>query len=305
MSANKVEELEAADEVCACCGIAAVDDITLKNCACNLVKYCTVDCQKNDRSRHKKACKKKMAELRDRDLFTQPDSSHLGECPICCLPLPLHPKNSMFMTCCSKSICNGCDYANQERENEQGLENRCAFCREPAAESDEESDRNVMKRIMKHNDPVAMTQMGKKLLFEKGDHKKALEYWTKAAELGNVDAHACLGNMYHTGNGVEKDQKKAMYHSEQAAIEGHYGARYNLAVHEKDKGRLDRAAKHLIIAANLGCDMSLKAIKGLFVDGKVSKEEYAAALRGYQAAVDATKSVEREKGEAFYARLRI
>jgi hypothetical protein len=38
------------------------------------------------------------------------------------------------------------------------------------------------------------------------------------------------------------------------------------------------------------------------VKGVVSKEEYAAALRGYQDAVNETKSAEREKGEAFYAR---
>jgi hypothetical protein len=175
MSTNKVEELEAADEVCACCGIAAGDDVKLKNCACNLVKYCTVGCQKNDRSKHKKACKKKMAELRDRDLFTQPDSSHLGECPLCCLPLPLHPTKSTFMTCCSKSICKGCNYANQRREFEQGLQQRCAFCREPAAESDEECIKNMMERIKKYNDPVAMTEMGKKFLFEKGDH---VLHWT-------------------------------------------------------------------------------------------------------------------------------
>ena len=32
---------------CASCGKAAVDDVKLKKCACDLVKYCSVDCQKN------------------------------------------------------------------------------------------------------------------------------------------------------------------------------------------------------------------------------------------------------------------
>jgi hypothetical protein len=77
---------EAADEVCASCGIAQVDDTKLKKCACNLVKYCGVECQTNHRLQHKKACKKRLAELRDDKLFTQPDESHWGECPICCLP---------------------------------------------------------------------------------------------------------------------------------------------------------------------------------------------------------------------------
>src|SRR5210317_704665 len=90
------------DEVCACCGVAAIDDVELKKCACDLVKYCSAACQKNHRPQHKKLCKKRLAEIRDRDLFEQPDESHLGECPICFLPLSLDPKKSMFMGCCSK-----------------------------------------------------------------------------------------------------------------------------------------------------------------------------------------------------------
>src|SRR5210317_2376406 len=89
-------------DLCASCGIAGVDDTKLKNCACNLVKYCSVDCQKNHRPKHKKLCKKRLAELHDDDLFTQPDISHMGECPICCLPLSIYPRKSTLNTCCSK-----------------------------------------------------------------------------------------------------------------------------------------------------------------------------------------------------------
>ena len=41
----------------------------------------------------------------------------------------------------------------------------------------------------------------------------------------------------------------------------------------------------------------MKMLKGLHAKGNASKEEYADALRAYQAAVDATKSAEREKVE--------
>ena len=293
-------ELEGADEVCASCGVAAVDDVKLKKCTCNLVKYCTVDCQKNHRPQHKRACRKRLAELHDKQLFTQPDSSYLGECPICCLPLPLDLEKSTLMGCCCKIICKGCNYANQKREIDQGLEPRCAFCREPVQRSEKERIRQLMERVKK-NDPVAMSQMGKKH-HNTGDYGKAFEYWTKAAELGGVDAHGCLGLMHGDGNGVEKDTKKAVYHWEQAAIGGHPQARSFLAIHEMDNFKLERAAKHLIIAANLGHDESLKVIKGFFKEGIVSKDDYAAALRGQQAAVDATKSAEREVGEAFFER---
>jgi tetratricopeptide (TPR) repeat protein len=240
-------------------------------------------------------CKKRLAELHDDELFTQNDSSQLGECPLCCLPLSIDARKSSMMSCCCKVICNGCNYANQKREFEQGLEPRCAFCREPSPKSDEEHNKNVMERIKK-NDPVAMTQMGK--IHEKeGDFGKALEYWAKAAELGDADAHCGLGMLYYNGTGVEKDEKKFVYHFEQAAIGGHTSARGLLAAHEIENGRSERAVKHCIINANLGCDESLKYIKMLFVQGVASKEEYAAALRGYQAAVNETKSAERDKAE--------
>src|SRR6056300_764178 len=130
MSANS-EQLEGTgDEVCASCGVAGVDNVKLKKCACNLVKYCSVDCQKNHRPQHKKACKKRLVELRDDKLFKLPDESHLGECPICCLPLPLDTRKSRSYDCCTQSVCLGCLSANIEREMEEGLESRCPYCRE-------------------------------------------------------------------------------------------------------------------------------------------------------------------------------
>ena len=168
----------------------------------------------------------------------------------------------MLMQCCSKYICNGCDYANQKREREGGLEHRCPYCRNPRPTSQEEIEKRKMNRIKK-NDAVAITEMGKQYDKE-GDHGKSLEYHTKAAELGNVAAHFCLGCLYYNG----------VYHFEQAAIGGHPQARGILALHEKIKCRRDRAAKHFIIAANLGCDLSMQEVKDLFVAGIVSKEEY-------------------------------
>ena len=293
------QELEGADEVCASCGVAGVDDVKFKMCdgGCDLVKCCSVECQENHRPKHKKACKKRLAELHDIKLFTQPDISYMGGCPICCLPLSIHPRKSVMMECCSKVICKGCFYANKKREFEQGLQSRCAFCREPVGKSDEEGIKQIMKRVKK-NDPAAMVYMGKTHR-EKGDYAVALEYYTKAAELGDVAAYFCLGALYYYGNGVEKDEEKAVYHFEQAAIGGHAQARTFLGIHDMDNGRFERAAKHFIIGANLGCDLSPKYVKDLFMQGVVSKDEYAAALRGYQAAVDATKSAERVKGEAY------
>src|SRR6056300_1715168 len=291
-----VEQQGDDEEVCASCGKAAVNNVKLKLCtACKLVKYCSVECQKNHRPQHKKACKKRMAEIRDDRLFTQPDETYLGECPICCLAHSLDITQSMINSCCGKIICDGCDYANKIREEEQGLEHKCPFCREPKPETDEEAFGNLMER-MKANDPVALNQLGK-TCYHEGDYEGAFQYYTKAAKLGDIEVHWNLAGLYGEGQGVEKDEKKAVYHLEEAAIGGHPSARHNLGCEEKEKGRIDRALKHWIIAANLGHDEALAMVKQGFQIGDVSKEEYASSLRGHQAAVDATKSTQREEAE--------
>jgi TPR repeat protein len=107
--------------------------------------------------------------------------------------------------------------------------------------------------------------------------------------------------MYQLGKGVEKDLKKKVYHLEEAAIGGHPDARYNLGCEDMCNGRIDRAMKHFVIAANLGDDSALEQVKQCFQGGWVSKDDYEAALRRHQAAVDATESTQREEAYAFFA----
>jgi len=285
---------------CASCGVAEVDDVKLKNCtACYLVKYCSIKCQKDHRPKHKRACKKRAAELHDEILLKQPESSHLGDCPICCIPLPLDLKESSMKGCCSKVICNGCNYANQVREVEGRLKHSCPFCRQLAPNSQIESDTLELADRVKVNDPVALRQVGSRCHM-KGDYNGAFEYTSKAVEFGDVAAHYYLSIMYGDGQGVKKDEKKEIYHLEQAAIGGHTNARNGLGCVEGYRGQHDRAIKHFTIAAKQGHDESVGNLKKLYKVGKVSKEDFAATLRAYQAAVDATKSPQRDAAQEYY-----
>ena len=294
MSADNNE----ADEMirCASCGTVENDDIKLKKCtACYVVRYCSIKCQKEHRPKHKRECKKRAAELHDEPLFKQPGSSHLGDCPICFVPLPLDIKKSTMEPCCSKLICEGCNYANQIRETEERLEKKCPFCRHPSPKSSTECEKVLMKRV-EANDPVALREVGNVRDY-KGDNNGAVEYWTKAAAMGDAIAHYQLSCSYRDG-GVEKDQGKVVYHLEQAAIGGHPNARCNLGVTELENGRYERTIRHFIIAANLGDDISMEKLKKMYQFGLCSKEDLAAALRAHQAAVDAMKSPHREEAEA-------
>jgi TPR repeat protein len=112
--------------------------------------------------------------------------------------------------------------------------------------------------------------------------------------LGDIEAHYKLSICYYLGHGVEKDEKKRVFHWEEAAIGGNIDARFVLGLDEKSNGRIERASKHWIIAANLGHDASMKELRRLYEQGTISKENFAAALRAHQPAADATKSPQRE-----------
>eukprot|EP00985_Skeletonema_marinoi_P006183 scaffold2689_cov70-Skeletonema_marinoi.AAC.6 len=183
------------------------------------------------------------------------------------------------------------------REWKERLKNKCPFCRQLVSSTKKEADRKTMKRI-EVNDPVALRQWGYRR-YSEGDYKGAFEYWSKAAKLGDAGAHYELSHSYkEEKGGVEKDEKLELYHLEEAAIGGHPTARYNLGCHEWNNGNTERAVKHWIIAATQGHDDSIKPLMDEFRSGIVSKDDLAAALRAHQAAVDATKSPQREVAEA-------
>ncbi|KAK1734939.1 Sel1-like repeat family protein [Skeletonema marinoi] len=241
-----------------------------------------VKCQEEHRPQHEAMCKERAAELRNEILFRQPENSHLGDCPICVLPLSNDQDEFSLQSCCSKIICNGCGFANLKRQQEKSLDFTCPFCRQKMSESVEVGNMNLMKRA-KANDPVSTREMGVKH-YNDGDFEGAIEYYTKAAELGNAEAHYDLSVLYREGKGVEKDEGKELYHLEEAAIAGHPDARYNIGLYETMNRRFDRAVNHWIIAANLGHGDSIQKLKKCYTHGLVSKEGFAAALRAHQAA---------------------
>ena len=282
---------------CANCGVKENSNanIKLKICtACKSVHYCGVECQKKHRPKHKKDCKKRAAELRDEMLFKQPESTHLGDCPICCLPHTLDPGKTLnLFPCCSQLVCAGCVIAVTVSEIEQGQDEKCPFCRSPSALSEEQHMKFTMERAAV-NCPVALRQLGV-IAHTEGKHAEAVKYLKRGVDLGDIDSNYQIAVLYGAGKGVEKDEKKRIKHLETAAIGGHPGARIDLASIETNKYRPDRAIKHLIIAAKLGEEVGVKHLKDYYEQGMLKKEVFAEALRGYQSAENATKSPQREK----------
>ena len=268
-----------------------------------MVKYCNAACKKKHRSKHKKACERRVAELHDEALFKEHPPRE--DCPICFLPLPLDPGQTTFQSCCGKYICLGCIYAMREARG-RGKIGLCAFCREPASNSDEEDIKQIKKLMEADNADAFYNLAG---YYEDGDflpqdYEKANELWLKAGELGCAEAYHKLGLSYTMGRGVEVDEKKAIHFYELAAIAGgDVHARYNLGYMEEKAGNHHRAYKHCLLSARAGHKLSLDAVKEGFMDGIVTKDEYASTLRAYQQRVDEAKSDDRDKAEAAYRHL--
>jgi len=255
----------ATSHCCAECGKVEGGGVaSLKVCkSCMRVKYCNAECQHKHWPTHKKPCKQRAAELRDEALFKDPPSKE--DCPICFLPMPIHlvscvslppaTRSSVpiydfamaneelqgkameaYYPCCGKSICEGCIHSFRESGNNK----KCPFCNTDRGKTEEENNKDCMKRA-DLNDAASIYMLAGS--YYQGlhglqlDRTKAMELYTRAAELGCSKAHNELGVIYHERG----DMKKAKFHSETAAMAGHEGARYNLGFLEAKSGNMKQA----------------------------------------------------------------
>ena len=220
-------------------------------------------------------------------------------CPLCCLPIALPAtKHSAMIPCCMKRVCRGCVVASKKR----GMGGTCPFCRTPTPKRTAVTA--LIQKRVDAKDPAATECLAS--AYYDGDHglqqdiPRAIELWTEAARLGDLDAHNNLGTIYFYGNVVDQDVAKAIRHFQHAAIQGHPSSRYMLGVYEGRSENHETAFQHLIISAKMGDSDSLKAIKNMFLNGLATKVQYAEALRGYQNASEGTKSSQREEAKTFF-----
>ena len=179
---------------CASCG---KEGGNLNTCnKCKMVKYCNAACKKKHRSKHKKACERRVAELHDEELFKE--HPRREDCPICYLPLPLDTRQTTFQPCCGKLICLGCMYAMNKEARERGKIDLCAFCRTPTTRSDEEEvDEKVKrtKKLMEAGNAYAFYNVA--VYYERGirgmpqDFEKAHELYLRGGE-GISQLGSCL-----------------------------------------------------------------------------------------------------------------
>ena len=305
---GKLGNMSTVDDVlvCANCGKEGSDNMNTCN-KCKQVKYCNAVCKKVHKKKHKKECenftlaaKLAAAEKHDKELFKQPPPKE--DCPICFLLLPTLAPGSRYMSCCGKRICSGCAHAPLYDNQGNIVDNKkCAFCRTPIPNSHDDTIKRLNLRV-EAGDPIAIYNLGN--YYRDGrngfpqNHTKALELYHQAAELGDSQSYGSIGLAYAYGRGVEKNDMKAIYFLELAAMRGSEFARYNLGVSEENSGNMDRALKHFMILTSYGDRESLKKIQELYSNGRTKKEDYTKALHLYQSYLGEIKSAQRDKAAA-------
>ena len=283
--------------ICANCGKEGSSIVNTCN-KCKSVKYCNAACKKKHRHKHKKQCERIVSELHDEALFKQPPPP--DDCPLCFLRMPSLIYGSTYMSCCGKIVCNGCAYATAKIDLDKQL---CAFCRTPAPDTEEECMERSKTRVF-IGDAEAIYHLA--CDYRDGtcgfpqDMNKALELFHQAGELGHSSAYYNIGCAHESGrSGVEVDKNKAKQYYELAAMKGDADARHNLGIMEGQACNIGRALKHYMIAVSSGDAGSLKTIQKFHSNGHTTKDDYTAALQGYQAYLGEIKSAQRDEAATY------
>ena len=211
--------------------------------------------------------------------------------------------------CCMKRVCNGCVLSCRK----SGIRD-CPFCR--TAIPKESQVLAMAQKRATAGDPMAKCFLANH--YKSGgyglvkDPRKAVELCEEAAALGGLwakEAHNILGLIYSEGSGVAggngdggdrsvaRSFARSVEHYEEAAMLGHVFSRFNCGVWALNEERRDIALQHFLISAELGHAPALDVIRRLFIAGVATKDDYAGALRGCQAAMEEMSSPARDEAE--------
>jgi TPR repeat protein len=142
--------------------------------------------------------------------------------------------------------------------------------------------------------------------YKNGNYKKAARLLQKPAEQGNAEAQASLGFMYEFGEGVRKDDQKAIYWYKKAAEQGNADAEFSLGNSYLDGERVrqdcQKGIKLLTKAAKQGHIQAILSLGRMYWHGlrvrqnkSLAKEYFGKACDlGIQDACDYYKTLNQE-----------
>lgn len=144
------------------------------------------------------------------------------------------------------------------------------------------------------NDDEALNSIGS-LLYERGQFKRAAEYFRKASEKGNITSLNNLGIWYELGKGVHIDLNKAAELYEEASKQDNAQAMSNLGYLLYKKGKVSNSEHQFLIAAHwfrksISSDYSIRDthyyLGAMHQNGDGVEQWYKSAFKFYKVAAD-------------------
>ena len=238
----------------------------------------------------------------------------LPKCSICDAPYPIEAGLILLKRCCGNCICRACNESTYYGELKRRIEDepniainlsldillKCPFCRQTPVPSTIPV-RESLEILVRRGNNEAMLQLA--ILCIDGelphDEKRGVELHHLAARAGNMRACLQLGDKYYFGRTfddivIRKDLAKAKRLYTRGARMGDPRCLINLGAMRYKDGQ-DDYAQYFLKAASTGYQPALDEAKKGFIFKRVTKEEYATALRSFQAAVDKVNNEERKR----------
>ena len=231
------------------------------------------------------------------------------ECPICMLPLPFRESDTIYCVTCGKTVCWGCVVSAGIVHKKDGVDvNKafekamtCPYCRSNPASYDDKAALKALMRLTEAGEHEAMYRVGG-YYFEgkmglRQDKEEGLKWFHRAVEAGSGKAACDIGSFYYIGDGVDKDEDKALEYYQKAAELGNIPSFYALGNVLLERGKFEEGMLYLRKAAMCGLiyDSLFNILRNGFKCGYITKDEYAFTLREHQKACNEMKSDGREE----------
>lgn len=134
--------------------------------------------------------------------------------------------------------------------------------------------------LISYKNSIAMLRSGVNA-YTKGNYKEAYQKYTIAQEKGNFYANSLLADLYNKGNGVIKNQKKALELLEDvSSVDGI--AAYKLSFYYINKKDYDEALELLTFAANKNVKKAQYELSKIYRDGTITKDDATKARFWYE-----------------------
>ena len=238
-----------------------------------------------------------------------------GECPLCCVPLPVAfgSQDSVFLECCGKRICSACHFESSRAVRQENLNRKssrtnksarkdkvllCAFCRSPTTAGNSRQQRYAQSQDRKKECGLgtryAMNVIGSRHLSGRygtaKDLQKAADLFQHSVKLGSTLGCAALGTFYIDGSyGLSQDETKARELLELAANNGSphcFASSFeSIGVLEMNNGNSELALRYWRVIAAAGHDGAMKRLWKCYHSGQMSKASLEDVLRMQQASI--------------------